>query len=82
MVAIISAITIIYRLTTLLFRQVRLSRTKAHCSIVDRNNLETVLDRVSVGDWFLLDMLARNMDASCFNRLIELLKGNNINAKV
>lgn len=70
MVAIISAVAIIYRMTTLLFRPVRVSRTHAHCSIANRYDLDNLLDRLSVGDWFLLDMLARNMDASCFNQLI------------
>ncbi|OTF80756.1 hypothetical protein BLA29_015450, partial [Euroglyphus maynei] len=50
---------------------VRVSRTKAHCSVVNRTDLENVLDRLSVGDWFLFDMLARNMDGSCFSKLIS-----------
>jgi hypothetical protein len=49
----------------------RLQSLRIRNRIVDFHSLETVFDHGDIGDWFVLLMLARNIDPLTYKTLIE-----------
>jgi len=52
----------------------RVVATHSHCRISNPKAIREVLKYGGVGDWFLLDMLAKNMDPLNFRDLVLDLK--------
>ena len=66
----ITGIKLIYRLVILVmpqFRETVLRRKVRHASI---NRIHTVCQNLSVGDWFVLNQLGKNMDSLIFKDFI------------
>lgn len=73
LIAIMSTLTLLYRLTMIILPGVRLYILHSRVRCVDRDKLSKVLREGSVGDWFLLYMLGKNMEAFNFKQLINNL---------
>jgi innexin inx2 len=53
---------LIYRLLTIMNSKVRYLAIQSRCRVANREYLESIVDKISIGDWFLLDLLAKNLD--------------------
>lgn len=72
--AIASALALVYRALTVFYPGMRVVATHSHCRISNPKQIKEVLKHGSVGDWFLLDLLSKNMDPLNFRDLIIDLK--------
>lgn len=70
-IAVVSVLAVAYRLATLFFPQLRVMVTHARCRLMNRYELSEVVNRASIGDWFMLDLLSRNLDPNNFRALIK-----------
>jgi len=59
---IITTIALVYRLFTILSPRIRTLAIQSQCKIVNNQALEEVVAKLSVGDWFILDLLSKNLD--------------------
>lgn len=62
---------LVYRLFTILSPKTRTLAIQSHCKIVNSTALESVVSKMNQGDWFVLDMLARNLDPLNFSDLVN-----------
>ena len=76
-IAVVSVLAVIYRLFTFFFLQLRVMVTHSRCRINNRYELAEVVERSSVGDWFMLDLLSRNLDPINFKELIHAMNKDN-----
>ncbi|KAI2801773.1 Structural component of the gap junction [Blomia tropicalis] len=72
--AIVSALALVYRALTIFYPGMRTMATHSHCRISNPKEIREVLKYGKVGDWFLLDLLAKNMDPLNFRDLVLDLK--------
>src|SRR5699024_8909064 len=72
--AIVSALALLYRALTIFVPRFRVMTVAAHCRISSPRDIRKVLRHGTVGDWFLLDLLAKNMEPANFRDLILNLK--------
>lgn len=79
--AIISLIAVIYRVLTIIVTRMRWLSIKMQGRFVNDNALTSVINRCSISDWFLLDLLSKNLDSLNFKDLIldldKRLEGEN-----
>ncbi len=68
--AILNVINIIYRIVTVASFQLRISILKDYAILQDRE-LRIIMKNCGYGDWFILHLLAVNIDASIFNEILE-----------
>ena len=68
-----SMLYFIWRLLTIFFPDVRIMSMGLSCSIISRSNIEDIVSRSSVSEWFLLKILARNIDERNFDDLCKIL---------
>ncbi len=68
--AIISLIALIYRAVTIVVPRVRLLVTRSRCRIANQDALHSVLNQCKIGDWFIIDLLSKNLDPLNFKDLI------------
>ncbi len=68
--AIMSFLAIIYRAITIFYPGVRVMATQSHCRIASTQALNSVLSQCRVGDWFLIDLLSKNLDPLNFKDLV------------
>jgi hypothetical protein len=68
--AIMSFLAIIYRAITIFYPGVRVMATQSHCRIANTQALTSVLSQCRVGDWFIIDLLSKNLDTLNFKDLI------------
>jgi hypothetical protein len=68
--AVISVIALIYRVITILVPRSRVLATHSRCRIANRDAMTTVINQCQIGDWFLLDLLSKNLDPLNFKDLI------------
>lgn len=71
---VVSVLALIYRFFTFLYPRMRVMATHSHCRISNPKAIREVLKYGGIGDWFLLDMLSKNMDPLNFRDLILDLK--------
>ncbi|XP_055950194.1 innexin inx2-like [Argiope bruennichi] len=69
--AIISGLALIYRFATIKCKTVRFFSTKSRTSLCDPDNLEIVVKKFALGDWLLLDLLAKNVDSQNFRDIVN-----------
>lgn len=69
--AVASFVALLYRLAIIISKQLRCHITHTHCIIIKKDYLEHFINNLSIGDWFMFDLLCRNMDSSNFRTLIE-----------
>ena len=67
-------LAIVYRALTIFYPGMRTMATHSHCRISNPKEIREVLKYGKVGDWFLLDLLAKNMDPLNFRDLVLDLK--------
>lgn len=72
--AIVSAFALVYRALTIFYPGLRVIATHSHCRIANPKDIKTVLKYGGVGDWFLIDLLSKNIDPLNFRELIISLK--------
>jgi len=70
-IAVVSVLAVIYRLGTMFFNQMRTMVTHSRCRISERYRLQQLVDHSSIGDWFIIDLLSRNLDPTSFKELIS-----------
>lgn len=68
-----SVVYFVWRIAIIFFRDVRIMSMGLSCSIVSRSNIENIVSQCSVTDWFLLKILARNIDERNFDDLCKIL---------
>lgn len=74
MVALVSVFAVIYRLFVYLMRPMRVYITSSRSKLVNERSLANVVSRLSIGDWFMIDLLAKNMASSNFRDFIAALE--------
>lgn len=68
--AAISAFVIMCRIFTLVFPACRLRSFRSTCKLNSAQDINVVFDKLWMGDWFLLDMLQRNINFVAYKELI------------
>jgi hypothetical protein len=68
--AVASVVAIVYRALTIVIPRIRILATQSRCRVVNREALETVVNKIRIGDWFLLDLLSKNIDPLNFRDLV------------
>lgn len=68
---ICTVVALIYRLSTILSPKVRTLAIQSQCKIVNNTALENVVTKLNPGDWFVLDLLSKNLDPLNFSDLIN-----------
>lgn len=68
---ICTVIALIYRLFTITSQKVRTLAIQSQCKIVNTQALEQVVTKMNPGDWFVLDLLAKNLDPLNFCDLVN-----------
>jgi hypothetical protein len=68
--AVISLIALIYRVITIVVPRVRVLATQSRCRIANRDALHSVINQCKIGDWFVLDLLSKNLDPLNFKDVI------------
>lgn len=69
---IASTIGIIYRMLTYFSTDLRIIVLQARCRMASPLVLEEIVSRSATGDWFLLSLLAKNMDGFNFKSVADL----------
>ncbi|KAH6929501.1 hypothetical protein HPB50_000877 [Hyalomma asiaticum] len=68
--AVVSALVLVYRVLLLISPLARFHSIKAKARLTNGTQLEHVLERSQLGEWFLLDLLAKNLDPVHYRDLI------------
>jgi hypothetical protein len=68
--AVASLVAVVYRALTYLFPKLRILATTSRCRVVNRAALENLLHQLNAGDWFVLDLLSKNIDPLNFRDLV------------
>lgn len=78
--AILTAMVVIFRLMVIFMPSIRPRLMHARNRMVPEDAIESVSKRVSVGDWWVLYMLGRNIDPQIYKEVIaEFAKKNDTN---
>lgn len=72
--AVLSGLVIVYRSVLFIWAPARFHVLKSRARLTNVTYLERVLDRCKVGEWFLLDLLAKNLDPVHYRDLISDLE--------
>lgn len=73
LIAVVTVLTLIYRLLVIVFNQLKVNRLKQFGRLCHREDLEYIVNRMQIGDWFLLSLISKNMDPLNFKELINQL---------
>ena len=68
---ICTVIALIYRLFTITSHKARTLAIQSQCKIVNQMALDNVVARMNPGDWFVLDLLSKNLDPLNFCDLVN-----------
>ena len=71
--AFASILNLIYRFFTIVCPSLRVAILKSNCK-ANKRDIHCVLKNNGIGDWFLLCLLAKNMDKKNFGELLIDLK--------
>lgn len=63
----------IWRILSIFLLDVRIMSLGLSCAIISRTNVEDIVSRSSISQWFLLKILARNIDERNFDDLCKIL---------
>ncbi|GIY07714.1 innexin inx2 [Caerostris extrusa] len=69
--AVMSGLVLIYRIVLLFWPASRFMVTSCRSRLVKSDDLRTVLSRCWLGDWFVLDLLAKNLDSLNFRDVVS-----------
>ncbi|XP_013789987.1 innexin inx2-like [Limulus polyphemus] len=70
MLCVVSGVKMVYRLVTLVWQNGRYLLLKTRASIASETDIETVCNYCYAGDWFLIYLLCKNMDAVHFKEVM------------
>lgn len=73
LLAVLTGIELIYRLITIVLPKAREVILRYRAGMADRRMLEAVTKRVSTSDWFVLDLLCKNMNPVHYRTFINEL---------
>jgi len=68
--AVVSAGAILYRLATIAVPKFRVASTVSRCRLANREALEAIVRKTKAGDWFMFDLLSKNMDPLNYRDLV------------
>ncbi|CAL1301930.1 unnamed protein product [Larinioides sclopetarius] len=69
--AVLSALVLAYRLVLVFLPNTRFMVTSCRVCLVKHNHhLSLILSKASIGDWFILDMLSKNVDSLYYREII------------
>lgn len=68
--AVVSLIALVYRAVIIVVPRMRLMATYSHCRIANRDALNRVVGQCKIGDWFVLDLLSKNLDPLNFKDVV------------
>ncbi|GAB6024363.1 hypothetical protein CHUAL_009531 [Chamberlinius hualienensis] len=70
LMAIISGIGIVYRAMVVVFPNIRQQLLRMRSDLVQKDYVDMVNSKAYLGDWFVLDLLGKNMDGIIFREFI------------
>jgi len=68
--AIVSVLALVWRLATILVPKLRVMATRSRCRLVNQEALEEICHKTKVGDWFVFDLLSKNLDPLNYRDLV------------
>ncbi|GAB6020612.1 hypothetical protein CHUAL_003287 [Chamberlinius hualienensis] len=68
--AIISGLCLVFRAIVVIFPKVRHQLLRMRSRLVQRDYVEIVVMKAQLGDWFVLDLLGKNMDGMIYRELL------------
>nr|BAF45609.1 d4.1 [Tranosema rostrale ichnovirus] len=68
--AIISALVIIYRIVTIIFPSIRVYEFRSSSKMNRARDINVVVHKLRIGDWFLMRMLQQNINSLAYRELI------------
>jgi len=68
--AILSVLALVYRFFIIMVPRARARATHARCSILEPDVVNSIVKKCRLGDWFLLDLLAKNLDSLNYRDLM------------
>lgn len=72
--ALISGLVVIYRIAIIIWPRPRLLLLRFRSRLADKRDVNFIIQQSKVGDWFLLDLLSKNMDSVHFRDVIADLR--------
>ncbi|CAL1299156.1 unnamed protein product [Larinioides sclopetarius] len=69
--AILSGLALVYRLAVIMSSKVRFLTTRYRDTICDAVHLKIIIKKFGLGDWFLLDLLAKNVEPQNFKDIVQ-----------
>jgi len=69
--AIASLVALIYRAITIIIPRVRVMATQSRCRLARSEELNSIISQSKLGDWFVLDLLSKNLDTLNFKDLVH-----------
>jgi hypothetical protein len=73
LLAVVTGLILVYRVAIIFFPHLRYRALKTRARFTDRFHIAVVLDNSKIGDWFLLYLLAKNIDPTHFRGLMREL---------
>ncbi|GBN11283.1 hypothetical protein AVEN_104462-1 [Araneus ventricosus] len=61
---------LVYRLVLVFWPNARFMVTSCRARLVKHDHLRLILSRANLGDWFILDMLSKNVDSLYYREVI------------
>lgn len=69
--AVLSTLVLIFRFVTIMWPASRTYLLRLRCSVVDKKDLHVVMKHITLGDWFLIYLLSKNIDSVYFKEIIH-----------
>lgn len=69
--AVLSCLAVAYRLLMFFSLTARFRSLAARANLIKRDNLDVILQRCKVGDWFIIHLLSKNLHAINFRDFVE-----------
>ncbi|GFT16830.1 innexin inx2 [Nephila pilipes] len=67
----VSSLVLFYRIVLIFWPRCRFLVTSSRARLVKHDHLHTILSRCRLGDWFVLDMLSKNLDSLNFKDVVS-----------
>ncbi|RWS02486.1 innexin inx2-like protein [Dinothrombium tinctorium] len=68
----VTLLGLVYRAMIILLPKMRVLATQSRCRLINKDHLEVVINKIKIGDWFVLDLLGKNLNALNFKELVEV----------
>ena len=74
LLATVSILVLVYRALTIFYPYFRIIATHSHCRISSLEEIRDFLGEFNIGDWFMINLLSKNIDPYNFRALVRELK--------